>query len=96
MLGRTRGQDELRAELSHVQRRIRAHPFSSEGMRKAQDLVEEMKSRHQESSQIDAALTAEDLPSLQQQGLMVARRGFSWARLHRRRKKLEDRLSAER
>lgn len=84
------------AELTLVQDQISDHEFSSERVRRAQDLVEEMKAQGEDKSVIDAALKAEGLPSLQEQGLMVLRGGFSWARLHRRRKKLEERVARRR
>lgn len=84
------------AELSLVQAQISEHEFSSERVRRSQDLVEEMKARGEDKSVIDAALEAEGLPSPQEQGLIVLRGGFSWARLHRRRKKFEVRVARRR
>ncbi|MGJ9371866.1 hypothetical protein [Nesterenkonia sp. CF4.4] len=87
---------DSQTELALVQKQISLHEFCSERVRRAQNLVEELKARSEDKSVIDAALKAEGLPSLQEQGLIVIKGGLSWARLHRRRKKLEDRIARRR
>lgn len=88
MFRKTRAERER--ELDQVLRGIADHPLSSEEVRQANSLIEQLDG--QDPSVIDDALASRGLPSLQDLGRMQLKHGLAFGRLHRRRRKLEKML----
>ena len=80
-------------ELDEVNRRIAEHPFASEPTRKANQLVEDLKAQNRDAEQINSALEKEGLPRLEELGKTTAKGLFGWSLLHRRKRKLERRIT---
>lgn len=77
-----------RERLDRVNARIAAHPLSSDEFRRAREVVAGTPS--QEREQVEAALRAENLPSLRTQTRMMFLGLASLARLNRKRIALEQ------
>ena len=90
MVGRRRDRETLRAELADVRALLAAHPLASHRVRAAHEVIEDNRSRS--VAEVDQALEANALPSVVELGRTQVAGLWSWWRLHRRRRKLEQRL----
>jgi hypothetical protein len=90
MFGRRRDREMLRAELADVHALIAAHPLASDRIRAAHEVIEENRSRSR--AEVDEALAGSASPSVAELGRTQVAGLWSWWRLHRRRRKLEQRI----
>lgn len=85
------GREKLDKQLAEIQREISQHPFSDPEILGAQKLIENYKSL--EPAEIDRRLSDEGLPSLETLGKNQLRHSFSWWNLHRKKRKVEAKIS---
>ncbi|MGZ0066960.1 hypothetical protein [Microbacterium sp. Yaish 1] len=88
MFRKTRSERER--ELDDVLRAIADHPLSSEEVRQANSLIEQLDG--EDPSVVNDSLASRGLPSLDALGKMQLKHGLAFGRLHRRRYKLEKKL----
>jgi hypothetical protein len=89
MFGR-RSSPALRAELDEVNRLIAAHPLASPRVRAAHDVIDNSPSRDVE--EVERQLADGGLPSVRELGEAQVAGSWSWWKLHRRKRKLEQRI----
>lgn len=82
----------LRAELARVRAAIDAHPYNAPRLRRAKELIEARRGQCS-PEELDAELFARGLPGLAECGRITAAGLVSFARLHRRRARLERRIA---
>ena len=80
-----------RARLEQVNAKIAAHPLSSVRFVRAREVVSAAGDAERDA--VEASLRAQELPSLAEQGRMLALGLVSLARLNRKRLRLEKKLS---
>jgi hypothetical protein len=87
MFGRRRSLDLMRAELREAEAHISAHPFASQRIRAAYDIVTENKTRG--AAAVDQELADSGLPSAVELGRVHVAGTWTWWRLHRRKRQLQ-------
>lgn len=85
-------REKVNAKLAQVRSDLASHPYNSPQIKQATALIEQLRP-HKTSAEIDAELGAKGLPSLAECGKVTARGLVSFARLNRRRVKLEAQLA---
>ena len=80
----------LRAELAKVDQLISAHPLASQPIRAAGARVEERGSRS--PAEVDEQLAADGLPSVEDVGRTTASGMWSWWKLHRAKRRLDQKI----
>lgn len=93
VFGFGKGQKDLQQELDSATERIQQHPLPSDQMREADGLVAPRKAQGDSREQIDEALAAGELPSLEEHGRIQVKNTLSWANLHCNRRKLEKKIA---
>jgi len=83
----------LRLYLDKIETAIAAHPLASEPVLQSFEVIKRIGQENAEL--ISEELEARGLPSLDELGKLQVRHGFSWARLHRKRKRLRNKLHLE-
>jgi hypothetical protein len=90
LFGRRKDRETLRAELDEVNALIAAHPLASDRVRAAHQVIDDSRSRGVE--EVDEALADHALPSVVELGRAQVAGFWSWWSLHRRRRKLSQRI----
>lgn len=85
--------DKLRQKLEGITGEIAANPLSSEEVRRANDLVDQLKEQGLPADAIDGRLTQEGLPTTQDLGRLMARHLIGLTGLNKKRAKLEARIA---
>lgn len=90
MLGRREDPERLRAELDDVRALIAAHPLASHRVRAAHRVIDD--SSAGDVDDVERALADHGLPSAVELGRTHVAGFWSWWSLHRRKRKLEQRI----
>ena len=90
MFGRREDPQRLRAELDDVRALIAAHPLASHRVRAAHQVIDD--SRTGGVDDVDKALADSGLPSAVELGRTHVAGLWSWWRLHRRKRRLKQRI----
>jgi len=83
----------LRLYLDKIETAIAVHPLASEPVLQSFEVIKRIGQENAEL--ISEELGARGLPSLDELGRLQVRHGFSWVRLHRKRKKVRNKLHLE-
>lgn len=81
----------LKKQLADVRKSISEHPFSDPQVLKANEVIEA--NNGLEHSEIEKKLIEQQLPALEELGRIQLKGSFSWWALHRKQRKILQRLA---
>ena len=90
MFGRA-SADELRSQLHEVETQLEAHAYNAPEAILTREITERY--RNEGEACIEKELAARGLPSLAESGKIVARGLWSYAKLERRKRKLQQKIA---